>query len=151
MTTSVHPAIHERLFRPHPYIVGVKIVVCLALGVGMMLAGIVHATGAALLFALAPLCLAARIAYCELATTLVVRGDTLLLRQGWFFWREEHIPLHRVDVLITQSLLGRLFDYGRLTITRDDDVLIVRNVGEFRRLKEEIARLQRIPAFWRVP
>lgn len=91
-----------------------------------------------------------RSAYHELTTILIVRGDTLLLRRGLFFWREEQVPLHRVDVLITQSLLGRLFDYGRITITRNDTVLIVRNIGEFRRLKEEIARLQRIPALWRM-
>lgn len=150
MATSAYPSLQDRVFRPHPYIVGGKIVVLLAFGAGILLAGIAHAASIALLAALAPLFLAARIAYCELATILVVRGDTLLLRQGWIIWREEQIPLHRTDVLTAQSLPGRLFDYGHLTITRDDRVLTVRNLGEFRRLQEEIARLQRVPSVWRV-
>lgn len=149
MATSAYPAIQDQVFRPHPYIVGGKIVVLLASGIGILLAGMTHAAIIAIPIACALIVLAARVAYCELTTFLIVRGDTLLLRQGWIFWREEQIPLHRVDVLTTQSLPGRLFDYGHLMITREDCVLTVRNLGEFRRLQEEIARLQRIPAFWR--
>lgn len=151
MATSAYPSLQDREFRPHPYIVGGKIVVLLACGAGILLAGVAHAAVIVMPVALTLLVLAARIAYCELATILVVRGDTLLLRQGWIFWLEEQIPLHRADVLTTQSLPGRLFDYGHLTITRDERVLTVRNLGEFRRLQEEIARLQRIPLFWRAP
>lgn len=150
MATSVYPSLQDRVFRPHSSIVGCKIVVLLALGAGVLLAGIAHAAIIAVPIAGFFLVLAVRSAYHELTTILIVRGDTLLLRRGLFFWREEQVPLHRVDVLITQSLLGRLFDYGRITITRNDTVLIVRNIGEFRRLKEEIARLQRIPALWRM-
>jgi hypothetical protein len=145
----VHLSFHEQIFRPHPYIVGGKIVVFLALGIGILLAGVLHAAGTVLPVALVPLFLAGRVAYCELATILVVRDDTLLLRQGWIIWREEQIPLHRADVLTTQSLPGRLLDYGNLTITRDDRVLTVRNIGEFRRLQVELARLQRISMLWR--
>ncbi|MCS6841136.1 MAG: PH domain-containing protein [Roseiflexus sp.] len=149
MTTSAHPSIRDRVFRPHPYIVGSKIVVLLAFGAGVLLAGITHAAAIAMPIAWALVILAARIAYRELTTFLVVRGDTLLLRRGLIFWREDQVPLHRVDVQTIQSLPGRLFDYGHLTITCNDRTLVVRNIGEFRRLQEEIARLQRIPAFWR--
>lgn len=148
MATSAYP-FQDQVFRPHPYIVGGKIVVLLAPGIGVLLAGVTHAAVVVMLVACALIVLAARVAYCELTTFLVVRGDTLLLRRGWLVWREEQVPLHRADVLTTQSLPGRLFDYGHLTITCGDDTLVVRNIGEFRRLKEEIAHLQRIPAFWR--
>lgn len=149
MATSAYSSIQDQVFRPHPYIVGGKIVAFLASGIGILLAGAAHATLIVTPVACAVLVLAARIAYCELTTFLIVRGDTLLRRQGWLFWREKQVPLHRAEVLTTQSLSGRLFDYGHLTIAWDDEVLVVRNIGEFRRLKEEIARLQRVSAFWR--
>ncbi len=149
MTTHAYPSLQDRIFRPHLYIVGGKIVGLAAFGIGVLLAGIVHTAIVVMLVACALLVLAARIAYRELATILVVRGDTLLLREGWIIWRETPIPLHRAEVLTTQSLPGRLFDYGHLTITCNDRVRTVRNLGEFRRLQEEIARLQRIPTFWR--
>ena len=95
------------------------------------------------------LALALRIAYLELATCLIVRGDTLLLRSGWILRREERIALYRADVMTTQSLAGRLLDYGHITFTCDDRTVEVRNIAQFRRLQEELARLQRIPALWR--
>jgi membrane protein YdbS with pleckstrin-like domain len=151
MATSAYHSFRDQEFRPHPYLVGGKIVVLLAFGAGMLLAGVAHAAVIVMPVACVLFVLATRIAYCELTTILVVRGDTLLLRQGWIIWREVQIPLHRADVLTSQSLPGRLFDYGHLTITRDDRVIAVRNLGEFRRLQEEIARLQRISLFWRAP
>lgn len=149
MAVPVYPSLQDRVFRPHLYIVGGKIVVLAAFGIGVLLAGIVQAAIVVMPVACALLVLAARIAHCELTTILVVRGDTLLLREGWIVWRETPILLHRTEVLTVQSLPGRLFDYGHLTITCDDRVRTVRNLGEFRLLQEEIARLQRIPTFWR--
>lgn len=149
MTTSAHSFVCDLVFRPHPHIVAGKIVVLLGIGGGSLLAGIVHASALTLPVVIITLALALRIAYQELATFLIVRGDTLLLRSGWIVRREERIALHRADVLTTQSLAGRLFDYGHITFTCDDRTVTVRNITPLRRLQEELARLQRIPALWR--
>jgi hypothetical protein len=149
MTTSAHSFARDLVFRPHPHIVAGKIVVLLGIGGGMLLAGIIHASVLTLPAVIVTLMLALRIAYLELATCLIVRGDTLLLRSGWILRREERIALYRADVMTTQSLAGRLLDYGHITFTCDDRTVKVRNIAQFRRLQEELARLQRIPALWR--
>ena len=93
--------------------------------------------------------LARRFAFALMVVALIVLGDTLLLRSGWILRREERIALYRADVMTTQSLAGRLLDYGHITFTCDDRTVKVRNIAQFRRLQEELARLQRIPALWR--
>jgi hypothetical protein len=77
MTTSAHSFARDLVFRPHPHIVAGKIVVLLGIGGGMLLAGIIHASVLTLPAVLITLMLALRIAYLELATCLIVRGDTL--------------------------------------------------------------------------
>jgi len=149
MTTSAHSFARDLVFRPHPHIVASKIVVLLGIGGGMLVASIVYSSALTLPVVIVALALALRIAYLELATCLIVRGDTLLLQYGWIFRREERIALHRTDVMTTQSLAGRLLDYGHITFTCDDRAIEVRNIAQFRRLQEELARLQRIPALWR--
>jgi len=149
MTASAHSFDCDLVFRPHPHIVAGKIVVLLGIGGGTLLAGIIHNSVLTLPAVIVTLMLALRIAYLELATCLIVRGDTLLLRSGWILRREERIALYRADVMTTQSLAGRLLDYGHITFTCDDRTVKVRNIAQFRRLQEELARLQRIPALWR--
>lgn len=141
---------NDRLFYSHPSIVGGKIVVLAALSAGVVFAGLVYTTVIVAPVVCALLILAVRVAFQELTTTLVVRKDTLLVRRGWIIWREKQVPLHRAQVQTVQSVLGRLFDYGHLTIVFDDETLTVRNIGEFRALQVELARLQRISALWRV-
>ncbi|MGQ9547933.1 MAG: PH domain-containing protein [Roseiflexus sp.] len=149
MTTSAHSFACDLVFRPHPHIVAGKIIVLLGIGIGVLLASIVHTSALTLSAVIIVLVLALRVAYLDLATFLIVRGDTLVLRSGWIFWREKHILLHRTDVMTIQSLAGRLLDYGHITFTCDEQTIVVRNIAQFRRLQEELARLQRIPAPWR--
>jgi len=150
MVRSSHAVVREYVFRPHRRLTMIKVGMLLAVCGGLAGAAVIHNAAPALLLVVVLVFLAARVAYLETAIALVVRGDTLLLRRGLLFQREEPIPLHRAGVIISQGPLARWMDYGHLTITCDGQVFTLRTIAEFRHLQACLAYVQRVPGAGRV-
>ena len=61
----------------------------------------------------------------RLTEKLVITSEKLIYKKGWLFWDIQQIDYRQIEsVNINQSLLGRLFNFGTLTVSGTGGMLI---------------------------
>lgn len=127
----------EIVFRPHysGYMAGLALV--FGLGAATLALALRHHVGWLVGSALVIYGGAALVARYT-AGTVIISGCDLVINRGTFTIRAWSIPLWEVRPIITQNLLGRMFDYGQFTV-HIDGIPITVQVAQLRALRKLIA------------
>lgn len=80
-------------------------------------------------------------------TAVLVRGSDLVLRRGALLMREVSLPVWQTEITIEQSLAGRLFNYGTVTVATRSEVIRLRAIAAVSILRRQVtARRNLAPA-----
>lgn len=74
-----------------------------------------------------------------IAGTVIIRGYDLIVRRGTFTTWDVSFPIWKTRPIVTQSLFGRILDYGTLTLLIDDELVVV-EVAQLRALQQLICK-----------
>jgi membrane protein YdbS with pleckstrin-like domain len=70
---------------------------------------------------------------------VILCGTDMIVRTGVLFINEHYLPLWQSDLQIRQGVLGRIFDYGTLTLRAGEQVITMDTIASIRAFRYVVA------------